>query len=383
MYLCPIIYIKKELIMIVRLVFGVGLLLISLFSFAQKADTGYNHLMHPVRNYVVYKTISDVVIDGKSDEISWVNAEWSEYFKDIEGDAKPKPLYQTRFKMLWDDENLYILAELEEPNVWCYYMNRDQIIYHENDFEIFIDPSRDTHEYFEFELNAQNTLLDLYMPKPYRNGGEFQLDWNCEGFKSAIAIDGTLNNPTDVDKKWTVEVAIPFKSLTISDEYLTPRDGQYWKVNFSRVQWQTEVVDGRYLKLKDEKTGKYLSENNWVWSPQGVVDMHRPERWGLAQFSANSVGGPKVDAVEPVEERLNKYLWLIYYKQQDFIRKNGSYANSLQELNLEKNVKTAEGESGVCRLETDGNTFTAFLENSNGVKLSVNQEGLFMMEVSD
>ena len=25
-------------------------------------------------------------------------------------------------------------------------------------------------------------------------------------------------------------------------------------------------------------------EDNWVWSPQGLVDMHVPERWGVVQF---------------------------------------------------------------------------------------------------
>jgi hypothetical protein len=90
-------------------------------------------------------------------------------------------------------------------------------------------------------------------PKLYRNSGSAKIDWNCKGFKSAVSIDGTLNNPDDNDKKWTVEVAIPFKSLTEKGKYIIPKNGQYWKINFSRVQWQTEVVNGRYRKIKDKK----------------------------------------------------------------------------------------------------------------------------------
>ena len=52
------------------------------------------------------------------------------------------------------------------------------------------------------------------MPKPYWNGGQAILDWSIKGFKSAVWVDGTLNNPKDIDEKWTVEVAISFKNLT-------------------------------------------------------------------------------------------------------------------------------------------------------------------------
>ena len=196
---------KSNLVKMVRLLFLLGFLFFSTFSFSQKMWAGYEHLMSPVSNYVIYQAISEINIDGKPDETSWQKAEWSEYFQDIEGESKPKPLYQTRFKMLWDDKNLYILAELEEPHIWTYYANHDQIVFHENDFEIFIDPTRDTHNYFEFEINARNTLLDLYMPKPYRNGGRAQIDWNIRGFKSAVFINGTLNNPEDIDNKWTID----------------------------------------------------------------------------------------------------------------------------------------------------------------------------------
>lgn len=340
---------------------------------------GYEHLMQPVRNYVVYQTISGINIDGKMDETSWQKAVWSDYFQDIEGGSKPKPLYQTRFKMLWDDQNLYILAELEEPQIWAYYANRDQIVFHENDYEIFIDPNRDTHNYFEFELNAQNTLFDLFMPKPYRNGGRAKIEWNCKGLKSAVSVDGTLNNPKDIDKKWKVEIAIPFKSLTEHEKYVVPEDGSYWKINFSRVQWQTEVVNGRYQKIKDKETNKYLSENNWIWSAQGVVNMHFPERWGLAQFSSNAVGSNPVDFQLPEEEKFGKYLWLVYYKQQNYKGEKGIFANSLSELDLHSVTKTENGEPILYSMKVNENSFSVTLQTENGLKLSLNEEGFFQV----
>ena len=356
-----------------------GFILFTHFSYSQKIGSDYEYLLQLARNYIVYQTISEINIDGKPDEISWEQAEWSQYFQDIEGDAKPEPLYQTRFKMLWDEQYLYILAELEEPHIWAYYATHDQIVFHENDFEIFIDPDRDTHNYFEFELNAQNTLFDLFMPKPYRNGGRAEIDWNIKNFESAISIDGTLNNPEDIDEKWIVEIAIPFNSLTKSGKYVTPENGSLWKINFSRVQWQTKVVDGKYQKIKDIKTNKFLSENNWVWSAQGVINMHFPERWGLAQFSTNKVGSNTTKFCLPEEEKLGKYLWYVYYKQQSYRHENGNYANSLSELNVANPTKKDSGESILIEMKTNGNGFTAILQNEAGLILSLNQNGLFQI----
>ena len=54
---------------------------------------------------------------AKLDEGDWKKAPWTTDFVDIEGDAKPTPRFHTRAKMLWDDNYLYIGAELEEPDV--------------------------------------------------------------------------------------------------------------------------------------------------------------------------------------------------------------------------------------------------------------------------
>lgn len=359
----------------------VPILLIFLLSFlhinAQINFEDIENLFLLPRNYVAYQTLSDIKIDGKPDELSWQKAEWTEFFQDIEGDKKPLPTYKTRAKILWDKQNIYILAELEEPHIWAYYNQHDQIVFHENDFEIFIDPNRDTHNYFEFEVNAQNTLFDLFLPKPYRNGGKPDLDWNAGGFKSAVFPNGTINNATDTDKKWTVEIAILFSSLTEENRENIAKNGQIWKMNFSRVQWQTEILEGKYVKVKDPDTDRFLSEDNWVWSQQGVINMHFPERWGLVLFSENQVGTVKLEFHYPKEEILAKYLWKVYYRQQEFKQENGKFAQSLSDLQLNNEIKTETGEVMQLRLVSDQNQFTAFLDCENGLTLSINHEGFF------
>src|SRR5947209_6561593 len=106
--------------------------------------------------------------------------------------------------------------------------------------------------------------LDYVHPKGYV----------CYRADSPVKIDGRLDDPRDVDRGWPVELAFPWAVLKeMAHRPAPPCDGDQWRVNFSRVEWRHEVVNGRYRRIKG------LAEDNWVWSPQGVVDMHQPEMW--------------------------------------------------------------------------------------------------------
>src|SRR6185436_16911440 len=98
------------------------------------------------RSYVCPRAATPVRIDGKLDDPAWAGAAWSEPFVDIEGDAKPRPRFRTRMKMLCDDEFYYVAAEMEEPHVWATLTKHDAVIFHDNDFEVFLDPNGDTLE---------------------------------------------------------------------------------------------------------------------------------------------------------------------------------------------------------------------------------------------
>ncbi|WP_374579950.1 carbohydrate-binding family 9-like protein [Pseudoduganella sp.] len=223
-------------------------------------------------SYECLRAAAPVHVDGKIDDPAWQRAPWSSDFIDIEGDSKPRPKYRTRVKMLWDDRYLYIAAELEEPDVKATLTQRDSVIFKDNDFEVFLKPLPATKSYYEFEINALNTGWDLFLPRPYSEGGQADNSWDIEGLQTAIGVQGTLNDPRDKDKGWTVEMAIPLTAFAARQKVPQPRAGTTWRINFSRVQW----------------TAGKKSEDNWVWSPQGVVNMHVPERWGFLHFSGKS-----------------------------------------------------------------------------------------------
>ncbi len=232
--------------------------------------------------YTALRAPKPLKINGRMDDPAWARAPWTADFVDIEGVRKPKPRLRTRAKMMWDDKYLYIGAELEEPHIWATLTQHDSVIFKDNDFEVFIDPNGDTLEYYEFEINALNTGWDLFLDKPYRHGGKAHNEWEIPGLKTAVKVWGTLNNPSDRDRGWTVEIAMPWKVLgEYAHKPSPPKHGDEWRINFSRVEWKTRVVDGKYEKVPDEK------EDNWVWSPQGEVNMHIPEKWGYVRFSTN------------------------------------------------------------------------------------------------
>ena len=210
------------------------------------------------------------------------------------------------------------------------------MIFYDNDFEIFIDPDGDTHKYYEFEINAFNTQWDLLITKPYRDDDNVALNgWDIAGLKTASGIKGTINDPSDKDEFWTVEVAYPWKALSeMTSMSSPPENGDQWRVNFSRVQWETEVINGNYKKKINPKTGKSFPENNWVWSPQGFINMHAPETWGFVQFSSKPVGTEKTDFIFDEIENAKWELRRIYYAEQDYRIENNSYNDDIELLGI-------------------------------------------------
>jgi hypothetical protein len=193
---------------------------------------------------------------------------------DIEGDARPKPRFDTRVKMLWDDQFFYVGAELREPHVWATLTEHDSVIFRDPDFEVFIDPNGDSSNTTSSRsTHAARTGICSCPGRTRTAEGRQQLgdSWT----EVAVSVDGTINDGRDVDRGWTVELAFPWSVLgEFAHKPAPPRNGDEWRVNFSRVEWPIDITGRDYRKPAGAK------EDNWVWSPQGVVNMHVPEMWG-------------------------------------------------------------------------------------------------------
>jgi len=278
--------------------------------------------------YVALQTDETITIDGDAEEMSWSKVEWTNAFIDIEG--VKEPTHKTQVKMMWDQQYFYILAQMEEPHVWADITERDAVVFYNNDFEVFIDPDGDTHNYYELEINALNTVWDLFITKPYREGNVVLNDWTLTGLKSAVKVHGTINNATDRDKGWTLEMAIPWAAYKKSYyEKNVPKD-DFWRVNFSRVNWDFELIEGKYARKKDSE-GNYLHEYNWVWSPTGVINMHEPEKWGYVYFSTKMAGDVDTFTI-PQDEKIKWELYSLLRAQKAYHSKHKKYATSIDSL---------------------------------------------------
>lgn len=247
----------KRLIIPVLLV--AGAVMASCGSKVKRIDEENAALVPAPRTYDAYRT-NGLILDGKLDDPDWLAAKPSVPFADISVDTLGAK--ETTVKMLWDDDYFYVGATIIEDKIVANLKQRDTIIWKENDFEVFLDPDNDCQSYFEIEINAIGTIMDLMMNKPYSEGGNFYMPWDCPGLIVETSCD---------DKAWYAEFAIPRKSVMVG--FTKPEDLPFWRVNFSRVEW-----------MRADK------EENWVWSPTGKIDMHMPERWGYVYFKDSPVG---------------------------------------------------------------------------------------------
>lgn len=316
--------------------------------------------------YACRKTERKLIPDGNLNKAFWADAPWTEDFVNIEGDVRGKPRFRTRAKILWDDQNIYFGAELEGNEIWANVTERDDVIFRDNDFEIFIDPDSDTHCYCEYEMNARNTQWDLFLTKPYRDNGKPVDSFDIKGLASAVKIDGEINNPAAHNTKWSCEVVMPFRTLSeCGAEKRPPVPGEYWRVNFSRVQWQVDVVDGSYRKRTNPQTGGPYPEDNWVWSPTGIINMHYPELWGFLFFCDGNTR-PTI----PEDERIKWELRRIYYQEHACYDTTGRFTAAIQSANpqirpriqttdhfFEISCPSADGSRDIVIL-ADGRTFS-------------------------
>ncbi|HLR51665.1 MAG TPA: carbohydrate-binding family 9-like protein [Candidatus Avamphibacillus sp.] len=261
-------------------------------------------------SYVAYRTNQKLQIDGRLDEKAWELAPKSPRFVDIVN-GEPA-LYDTRTAVLWDDDYLYVGFWVEEPYVQAKITERDEPIFSENNVEVFIDGG-DT--YYEFEINALNTIYEVFFiwKNAYEQGGKYDVpefnvhksgaytfggnhdridehfwkgthprgtrwaftDWDFSGLKTAVHIDGEINNKSKVDKGWTVELAFPWSGMKwlANGRSLPPKDGDQWDFQFARYE--------KLIGL-DKNVG-------WAWDPTYSDDNHKPEKFTPIQFSDKNV----------------------------------------------------------------------------------------------
>lgn len=259
-------------------------------------------------HYTALRVGAPPVIDGRLDEADWRHAPASTRYVDILTGGPT--LHDTRAMILWDDRNLYLGIRVEEPFVRANLTTTDAPIYQDNDIEVFI---AGPDAYYEFEINALGTTYEVFFlwESAWRRAGfaddpEFaranltpfngvgftthprgprlgRFYWHFPGKRTAVHVDGTLNDDRDHDRGWTVELAFPWagmKGLATDGRALPPKDGDVWRIDLSRFNQYREAPPA-------EDSG------GWVLSPHRAWDSHIPECFPYIRFSTNQVVVPE------------------------------------------------------------------------------------------
>lgn len=231
------------------------------------AQDGQNRMLGPqlfalgdeLPEYKIGRAKKPPVIDGSLDDEVWASARPVELVRSLDGG---KPSLRTVARLAYDDRYLYVSFDCEDPDVWGTLRHRDDPLYTEEVVEIFIDADGDGKTYDEIEVSPNNTVFDAYFPAR-RQGMDTSWD---SGVKSAVKVRGTLNDPSDRDEGWSVEMQIPIARLA-SVPHVPPRKGDRWRFNLYRL----------------EHLGRTRVEG-YAYSPPLVGDFHQLSRFAWLAF---------------------------------------------------------------------------------------------------
>ena len=178
--------------------------------------------------FKVSKTTDSIAIDGKMDEAIWSKTE-ARTFDNIYKVEKPTDDQKTTFRMLWDESNLYLFYQFEDKYLTARETKRDGKPFFDDCAEIFIIPvpdSLDTH--FGFELNLYKASNDFVFFNNYYKGEHRALKTFNPDFQVEVAYQGSINDNTDVDTGWTMEMAIPISVFGFLGEFEPVQTGSKW-----------------------------------------------------------------------------------------------------------------------------------------------------------
>jgi len=223
-----------------------------------------------IEQYTVNKINSIITIDGKLDENVWDSAEPTRDFV-ILGDNQNAAKSKAWAKMLWDENNLYVAFYCQDTKIWATYEDRDDPLYREDVVEVYIDPDADGKNYLEIEVNPLNTIFDLWLTKPWSDGGQGNTGWTMADLSTAISVAGTISDNADSDTAWICEMAMPFSEMKFAANSMNypPLENDRWRFNLYRFdRASTNDPNG-------EATG---------WS-QTTGGQHEPDRFGSILFN--------------------------------------------------------------------------------------------------
>jgi hypothetical protein len=172
-------------------------------------------------------------IDARLDEVAWDKAQVLEDFAVFWQKRKPKTA--TKARLLWDDRYFYFSAEMEDSDLYADVKAPNGMTWTNDVIELFFKPAADKLLYYEFQVNALNTPLELFFPSRGSGGYQRFAPLTNLGMESAVRLQGTLNHWEDKDTGWTVEGRIPWTAFKAAGG--KPQPGDKWRFTLCRYDY--------------------------------------------------------------------------------------------------------------------------------------------------
>jgi hypothetical protein len=174
-----------------------------------------------------------IKLDGVLNEVAWENAQVIDQFM-VPGQNRTAKT-ATKAKLLWDNYYLYFCADMEDSDLYADIKEPNGKTWTNDVFELFFKPDEKKLAYYEFQVNAANTPLELFFPSRGSGGYQRFAPLTEIHLESAVKLNGTLNNWTDKDKGWVVEGRIPWTAFKATGG--KPKPGDRWRFALCRYDY--------------------------------------------------------------------------------------------------------------------------------------------------
>ncbi|MEM8899275.1 MAG: carbohydrate binding family 9 domain-containing protein, partial [Bacteroidota bacterium] len=158
-----------------------------------------------VKTYQTKQISSSITIDGVIDEEVWREVPWKGNFIQTEPENGAKPTFDTQFKILYNQTNLYVAIKAFDKQPEEIVISHKPRDFFDGDYvEINIDSDFDRKDAFSFTVTAAGIRGDEHII----TSDNWFNDWNP-----------SWTTKTSIDQEgWTAELEIPFTELEIFEK---------------------------------------------------------------------------------------------------------------------------------------------------------------------
>jgi len=216
-----------------------------------KNGKGERHM----KRYIIRKLHGNMAIDGNVEKEQWKDVEEAKLCDAVTGGP---PRQATSFKLMWDNDFLYVAFKCSDTHVNAAMKDFDDLLYNEEVVELFIDDNCDLKGYIEIVVNPLNAVLHYFILNDLK--GRFQ---------SYARLQNNIISSVKHDKENGVvyyEIAVPMREFVTAPN-IPPKEGDRWLINVYRID-RPSSEDVEYS----------------AWSGTGVPNFHVPESFGEVIF---------------------------------------------------------------------------------------------------